>query len=114
MTDIASLYPVREEPSQPFDSWNEHEAQMIAASEGLRLTGEHWEVIYFLRNFCERHGSKCQAHKVLKPLADRFADRGGKKYLYSLFPGGPIAQACRIAGLPLPRNTLDPGFGSVH
>ncbi|HEC06486.1 MAG TPA: sulfite reductase, partial [Thiolapillus brandeum] len=33
--------------------------------------------------------------------------------LFSLFPGGPIAQGCRLAGLDMPRGAVDQGFGSI-
>jgi tRNA 2-thiouridine synthesizing protein E len=35
------------------------------------------------------------------------------KYLYTLLPGGPIAQGCRLAGLKPPAGAVDQGFGSV-
>jgi sulfur relay (sulfurtransferase) DsrC/TusE family protein len=48
-------------------------------------------------------------------LLDReYADMGGRRYLYGLFPHGPLAQGCRLAGLPLPVGTLSASFGSVH
>jgi tRNA 2-thiouridine synthesizing protein E len=35
------------------------------------------------------------------------------RHLYMLFPGGPVAQGCRVAGLPVPAGAVDRGFGSV-
>ena len=46
-------------------------------------------------------------------LDECFHQQGGLKYLYTLFPGGPIAQSCRIAGLKAPYIASDPHFGSV-
>jgi tRNA 2-thiouridine synthesizing protein E len=51
---------------------------------------------------------------LTRDLERDFADAGGRRYLYQLFPRGPIAQACRLAGLPLPHGTISPSFGSVH
>jgi tRNA 2-thiouridine synthesizing protein E len=33
--------------------------------------------------------------------------------LFKLFPKGPIAQGCRLAGLEPPAGSVDLGFGSV-
>jgi hypothetical protein len=46
-------------------------------------------------------------------LDECFYLKGGLKYLYTLFPGGPIAQSCRLAGLKAPFMATDRGFGSV-
>ena len=40
----------------------------------------------------------------------------GSPILFSgdtLFPGGPVAQGCRLAGLKAPAGAVDRGFGSV-
>ena len=46
-------------------------------------------------------------------LDEKFHLSGGMKYVYSLFPGGPIAQGCKLAGLQPPAGSIDKGFGSV-
>lgn len=114
MTIASTLYPERMDAPVHFDDWNSSRALELAAEEGVELTDEHWEVIHFLRDHCKEHGTSCTARHVIRALADRFKERGGKRYLYSLFPHGPVYQACKIAGLPLPPSTLDLSFGSAH
>ena len=46
-------------------------------------------------------------------LDEKFHRQGGIRHLYRLFPGGPVAQGCRIAGLKAPAGATDKGFGSV-
>jgi tRNA 2-thiouridine synthesizing protein E len=94
-------------------SWSETEARDLASKEGITLTPAHWEVIQALRNHYQEFGLESNARSLLKRMEVEFADLGGKKYLYSLFPRGPVNQACRIAGLPLPPHSSDPAFGSV-
>jgi len=47
-------------------------------------------------------------------LNEKFHTRGGLKFLYTLFPGGPVAQGCRLAGISAPPGSTDQGFGSVQ
>lgn len=46
-------------------------------------------------------------------LDEEFHAEGGIRYLYTLFPKGPLAQGCLIAGLPVPAGAQDQGFGSA-
>jgi len=96
------------------EPWDEAQALMLAAEEGITLTPAHWDVINFLRQSCEASGFDCSARLVLKKLGNRYKKQGGKRYLYSLFPHGAVYQACKIAGIPLPPYTVDLSFGSVH
>ena len=97
-----------------FKEWNEELAHKLAAEEQIQLIDDHWDVIRFLRDHCEEHGTDCSARELLKIMADRYQQQGGKKYLYTLFPRGAVVQACKIAGIPLPSHATDPSFGSVH
>jgi tRNA 2-thiouridine synthesizing protein E len=94
--------------------WSVITAYGLAAAEGLKLTDAHFEVIAFLRDRYRAHGRLVPAHVLSQELDQAFADRGGLRYLYRLFPRGPVHQAMRIAGLPLPAQTVDNSFGTVH
>jgi len=114
MATVSSLHAERLQTPVDFEEWTEDKARQLAAKEDITLTDAHWEVIYFLRNHCKEHGTACKARHIIKALSERFEDRGGKRYLYGLFPHGPVYQASKLAGLPLPQSTLDLSFGSVH
>lgn len=94
--------------------WSEEIARELARKENLTLTDEHWEVIHLLRNHYRLCGNDMSGPKLLMALEEPFGGRGGKKRLYELFPGGPVSQGCRIAGLPPPPFSNDPSFGSVE
>lgn len=94
--------------------WSPRLAGRIAEEQGLVLDDEHWQVIYCLRERFRTSGPDWTARRVTRELERDFAELGGRRYLYTLFPRGPLAQACRLAGLPLPQGTMSSSFGSVH
>jgi tRNA 2-thiouridine synthesizing protein E len=94
------------------EEWNRDVAEKYAREAGLALTAEHWEVIGFLRTYYKEHGPVEHARELVHALNERFAAQGGSQHLYQLFPGGPVRQASRIAGLPAPPGVVDPSFGT--
>ena len=111
-------------PFEDFDSpghhmldlehWSPRVASRLAAEAGLVLEEDQWLVIYWLREQFRTRGPEWTAREVSRALERDFGESGGQRHLYELFPRGPLFQACRIAGLPLPHGTIDRSFGSVH
>ncbi len=94
--------------------WSRDMARALAESEGVSLTDEHFAVLDFLRDYAISHGAIGQdAQHILRALEARFADKGGRRWLYLLFPGGPVRQGMKLAGLPEAPHAADPSFGSV-
>jgi tRNA 2-thiouridine synthesizing protein E len=93
--------------------WNREIAMRTALLEGITMTLAHWEVIEFLRAYYLDHGPAPSGRALASALEIGFAERGGSKYLFRLFPDGPVAQGSRIAGLPVPPYTEDTSFGST-
>lgn len=94
--------------------WSPLVANRLAKEDGLTLEEDHWEVIYCLRERFRKLGPDWTARQMTHELEKDFAAAGGRRFLYALFPGGPLAQGCKLAGLPLPQGTLNRSFGSVH
>jgi tRNA 2-thiouridine synthesizing protein E len=101
-------------PNAP-EEWTKREALDIARTEGLKLTEEHWEAVRALQSYYARHEdqAKISPRDLHDALDEHFHPQGGIKHLYLLFPGGPIAQGCRLAGLKAPFMASDQSFGSV-
>lgn len=95
------------------EPWTEELAMEMARRDGLELTDDHLGIIRYLRDCYADHGGTINARMLLQSLEDEFAGLSGHKF-YNLFPRGPIAQATRYAGLPLPPGTRDPSFGTTH
>lgn len=96
------------------EHWSPLVAQRLAVAEGIVLSDEHWEIIIYLRERYRKHGIAGSGSELLRELEEEFCDGRGRKKLYEFFPGGPVSQASRIAGLPLPPYSSDLSFGSVE
>jgi len=110
---VVEIAPDPRFPFAPPD-WKRESAEAVARSEHLTLDDDHWEAVRGLQEFFARHESGAiNLRELSDALDEKFHYKGGMKYLYTLFPGGPIAQGCRLAGLKPPAGAVDPSFGSV-
>lgn len=81
--------------------WSEAFVRAEAASERLLLSGEHWEVICFLRSYYNHKGRQAAVRDMVKHFREVWGpEKGTSKYLHQLFPnGGPQKQGNRLAGI---------------
>jgi tRNA 2-thiouridine synthesizing protein E len=81
--------------------WSEGFVRAQAASEGLALQAEHWEVIRFLRAQYAKRGIQATVRDMIRHFRQVWgAEKGTSGYLHKLFPrGGPQKQGNRLAGL---------------
>ncbi len=96
------------------DGWTHERALQAARGEVLDLNDDHWEAVRALQEYYARHqNGTLNLRELHDALDERFHAKGGRKYLYEILPGGPVAQGCRIAGLKAPAGATDKSFGSV-
>ena len=97
------------------DEWTRQDALEIARNEGLEMSKEHWEAVRALQSYYANHEDSARINQrdLHDALDEHFHVQGGIKYLYEIFPGGPVAQGCRLAGLKAPFMATDRSFGSV-
>ena len=81
------------------NEWSEEVAKDIAKELNLELTDKHWEVINFLR---EQHDQGVEM-SIRKMGKSGIVDI---KEFYQLFPGGPLKNASKVAGLPRPTSCV--------
>jgi tRNA 2-thiouridine synthesizing protein E len=87
--------------------WNENIAVAIASSHQIELSPEHWEIIFFIRQYYQSFKHLPNARVFTKAIAKQFGEeKGNSRYLHKLFPEGPLKYACKIAGLPKPPTCL--------
>jgi len=101
------------EDDEVLENWDRNVATSLAAEEGIQLTDAHWEMVSYLRKLYQGTGEIDYARDLSAVLEQRFKKQGGLKYLFTLFPNGPVSQGCKIAGLPVPKDSKQPSFGSV-
>lgn len=77
----------------------------------LKLTEAHREVIEFVLDFYE-HCDDCENARALATLMhEEFFMAGGRRYLYKLFPAGPLNTIHYLANLPALKYETDPSSG---
>jgi tRNA 2-thiouridine synthesizing protein E len=85
-----------------------------AVAMGLELTEDRLEAIDFVLDFYE-HCEDCRnARQLMKVMDQEFTAKGGKKYLYRLFPAGPLSQIHELTDLPNLGHQTDQGFGTSY
>lgn len=115
MSDILNPGARANDPSFPHSpgDWSRATAEATAQADGIQLTDDHWSAIRALQGYFASH-ERPNIRELHDALDEAFHLKGGLKYLYGLFPGGPVAQGCRFAGLQAPSGATDKSFGSVQ
>lgn len=89
------------------NAWTPELARAMADAESVTLSDEHWQVIYFLREYYQEYGIAPSVRVLVKTIGQRLGeDKAKSSYLYRLFPEGPARQACKYAGLPKPTGCV--------
>ncbi len=99
-------------PNAP-EGWTKSNAENTARAEGIELSADHWALVSALQEYFAKNETP-HIRALRDALDEKFHSKGGVKYLYQLFPGGPVAQGCRVAGLHPPASSSDESFGSVQ
>jgi len=90
------------------DDWSEELAEKLAEMDGITLYIDHWELIWYFRDYFQETQHNPSMHEIVLNLGkqkgkQRFHERKGyEKHIYSLFPTDPIHEICKLAGLPMP------------
>ncbi|MDH5517260.1 MAG: TusE/DsrC/DsvC family sulfur relay protein [Gammaproteobacteria bacterium] len=90
------------------DDWSEELAEKIADHDGVTLYNDHWELIWYFRDYHDETLVAPTMHTVVKTLGknkgDQFRQKKDyEKHIYRLFPTDPAHEICKLAGLPMPQ-----------
>ncbi|QFQ32273.1 TusE/DsrC/DsvC family sulfur relay protein [Buchnera aphidicola] len=86
--------------------WNIYLAEEIAKKEKIKLTDNHWEIIYFIRKFYFQYNITPSMRMLIHGVKKESDKKINSIYLFKLFPKGPAKQASKIAGIPKPSKCL--------
>ncbi|WP_372880205.1 TusE/DsrC/DsvC family sulfur relay protein [Psychromonas sp.] len=107
------LFNGQEYPTDPqgylLDStlWTRQLAEYIAQLESVEMTDEHWQVVFFVRDFYLEYNTSPAIRALVKAMEKKYGkEKISSRYLYRLFPKGPAKQATKIAGLPKPARCI--------
>jgi tRNA 2-thiouridine synthesizing protein E len=89
------------------DDWSEQVAELLSSRMALELTEAHWEIIRFIRAYYLKFNHLPNTRLFTKAIQKALGDeKGSTRYLYRLFPDGPLKCACLLGGLPRPPGCL--------
>lgn len=84
------------------EKWNKEIAEDIAKEESnaTPMDEDHWKLVNYLRDYYLEYG--------IAPAIRMLTKKTGLdlKYMYEMFPKGPAAGACKVAGLPKPTGCV--------
>ncbi|WP_343155082.1 TusE/DsrC/DsvC family sulfur relay protein [Buchnera aphidicola (Kurisakia onigurumii)] len=86
--------------------WNESIAKQIAREENILLNSNHWEIIYFIRNFYIEFNIVPPLRILSQSLKKKIKRKINSCDLFNLFPKNPILQSSKIAGIPKPNQCI--------
>jgi tRNA 2-thiouridine synthesizing protein E len=93
------------------EDWSEEVAEEMAMQQAeadhVKLTETHWGLIHYFRDYYEENKVHPTMHKLVMTLGkqhgEHFHDeKAYEKFLYDIFPHGPVQELCKLAGLPKP------------
>jgi len=87
------------------NQWSETVAHSIAQDNDLTLDENHFEIIFLLRDFYQKHQVAPANRPFVKMVKLALGqEKGNSIYLMTLFPQSPAKLAAKISGLPKPPN----------
>ncbi len=89
------------------NNWTKALGQQLADEDGFALTENHWHIINLMREIYLKTETSPPMRLFIKAIKLNInEDIANSRYLYQLFPDGPIRLACKYAGLPKPKHCM--------
>jgi dissimilatory sulfite reductase related protein len=84
------------------EKWSKEVAEDLGKEESSvqPMTEDHWRLVNYIRDYYIKFGVAPPVRMLCKQ------NKFELKYLYEMFPKGPAAGACKVAGLPKPTGCV--------
>ena len=86
--------------------WNNEMAEKLAATDNIKLSQDHWNLIAAVQQIFEETGDTPPMRLLIKVLREKINDSIDSRHLYRLYPDGPVRLASKHAGLPKPKHCM--------
>lgn len=88
-------------------SWDKEVATTLAKADNFILKKQHWDIINLVRKIYLETNTSPPMRLLIKAIKINLTeDIANSRYLYQLFPDGPVRLSCKYAGLPKPKHCL--------
>ncbi|MBL4773641.1 MAG: TusE/DsrC/DsvC family sulfur relay protein [Alcanivoracaceae bacterium] len=92
---------------QKYSDWNTTIGEEMAKHDNLILTDEHWQIINLVRDIYLQTETTPPMRLLIKVIKNKLPyECANSRYLYRLFPDGPVRFASKYAGLPKPKHCM--------
>jgi tRNA 2-thiouridine synthesizing protein E len=89
------------------NQWSPAVAEFMAAADQIELGPDHWLVLEIFQEYFRQYEIEPPMRALVRLARERLGEgKANSRYLYRLFPDGPVTQACRYAGLPRPVSCI--------
>ncbi len=89
------------------DDWDLSVAEHMAEQDGISLTEDHLRVLEIFRVYFNTYEIEPPMRALVRLVGEQLgSEKANSRFLYRLFPAGPIIQASRYAGLPRPLSCI--------
>jgi tRNA 2-thiouridine synthesizing protein E len=87
--------------------WEKSVGEYLAAQDEFDLNQQHWKIIDLVRNIYLKTETTPPMRLLIKVIKNELNENmASSRYLYQLFPEGPVRLACKYGGLPKPKHCI--------
>ncbi len=92
---------------QDFLLWDKNLGKQLAQKDGLDLSAQHWQIIELVRKIYLETETTPPMRLLIKAIKTNINEEiANSRYLYRLFPDGPVRLSSKYAGLPKPQHCM--------